>query len=78
MRIHQHKFYDNMITISSKKKQSFDTIIMNFITNMSFARDFYIEKINDSILILINKLTKYAMYISITKTLNAISFANLL
>ena len=51
---------------------------MNFITNMFFAKDFYIEKVSDSILILINKLTKYATYISITKTLNAIDFANLL
>ena len=78
MRNHRHKSYDNMIAISSKEEQSFDTIIMNFITNMFFARDFYIEKISDSILILINKLTKYATYISITKTLNAINLANLL
>ena len=78
IRIHRHKIYNNMITISSKEKQSFDTIIINFITNMFFVKDFYIEKINDSILILINKLTKYATYILITKTLNAINFANLL
>ena len=78
MRIHRHKSYDNMIAISSKEKQLFDTIIMNFITNMFLVKDFYIEKISDSILILINKLTKYATYISITKTLDAIDFANLL
>ena len=78
MRVHRHKSYDNMIAISSKKKQSFDTVIINFITNMSSVRDSYIEKTNDSILILINKLTKYATYISITKTLNAIDLANLL
>ena len=78
MRIHRHKFYDDMIAISSSEKQSFDTIIINFITNMSSVRDFYTEKISDSILILIDKLTKYAIYITITKTLNAIDFANLL
>ena len=52
MRIYRHKFYDNIITILSKKKQSFDTIIINFITNMFFVKKNYIEKINDSILIL--------------------------
>ena len=78
VRVHRHKSYNDMIAISSDEKQSFDTIIMNFITDMCFVRDSYIEKTSDSILILIDKLTKYATYITITKTLNAIDFANLL
>jgi hypothetical protein len=78
MRIYRHKFYNDMIAISSNEKQLFDIVTINFITNMFFVKNFYIEKINDSILILINKLTKYATYITITKTLNAINFANLL
>ena len=78
MRIHQHKSYDDMTIISFENEKSFNIVIMNFITNIFFVKDFYIEKINDSILILINKLTKHAIYITITKTLNAISFANLL
>ena len=43
---------------------------MNFIIDMSFARDSYIEKINDAILMLIDKLIKYATYIATIKDLN--------
>ena len=50
---------------------------MNFITDMSFARNSYINKINDMILILMNKLTKYVMYIVIIKNLNVKNFAKL-
>ena len=78
MRVHRHKPYDDMVAISPDEEQSFDTVIMNFITDMPSARDSYTKKTSDSILILINKLTKYATYIAITKTLNAIGLANLL
>ena len=67
-----------MTTILFENKKSFNIVIINFITNIFFVKKFYIEKINDSILILINKLTKDAIYITITKTLNAMNFANLL
>ena len=72
MRIYRHKLYDDIITILFKNKKSYNII------NMFFVKNFYFEKINDLILILINKLTKYAIYIIITKILNAINFANLL
>ena len=78
MRIHRHKSYDDMTAISFENEKSFNIVIMNFITNMSSVKDSYIEKINDSILILINKLTKHATYITITKTLDAMNLANLL
>jgi len=45
---------------------------------MLLAKNLYIEKINNAILMLINKLTKYATYIAIIKELNAKDFAKLL
>ena len=78
MQIYRHKSYDDIITILFENKKSFNIIIINFITNIFFVKNFCIKKINDSILILINKFTKYAIYIIITKTLNAINFTNLL
>ena len=41
------------------------------------TRNSYIDKINDVILILINKLTKHATYIATIKNLNAKNFAKL-
>ena len=51
---------------------------MNFIINMSLTKNLYINKINDVILILMNKLTKHAIYIAIIKSLNVKNFAKLL
>jgi len=45
---------------------------------MSLAKDLYIEKISNIILILIDKLIKYATYIATIKKLNAKDFAKLL
>jgi len=58
--------------------QFFETITIDFIINILSKRDLYIKKINNSILILINKLTKYAIYIATIKKLNTIFFAKLL
>ena len=77
MRVHHHKLYNKFNFILSNDENSFYTIIMNFIINMSFARNLYIDKINDVILILMNKLTKYTTYIVIIKNLNAKNFAKL-
>ena len=70
VRIHHHKSYENLTFISSNDVDSFHTVIMNFITDMSFARNSYIEKINDAILVLIDKLIKYVTYIATIKDLN--------
>ncbi len=51
---------------------------MNFIINMSFAKNLYIEKTSDTILIIINKLIKHAIYILMIKDLNIKEFADLL
>lgn len=76
VRVYKHKSYENLKSISSKDVKSFHMMTMNFIIDLSFAKDSYIEKINDAILILIYKLTKYAIYISITKILNVKEFVN--
>ena len=77
VRVHHHKSYDEFNFISSNDENSFHTMIMNFITDMSLARNSYINKINDAILILMNKLTKHATYIATIKNLNAKNFAKL-
>jgi len=64
--------------ISSENVNSFYMMIMNFITNMLSAKNSYIEKTDDAILIIINKLIKHAIYISMIKDLNVKRLANLL
>ena len=77
VRVHHYKLYNKLNFISSNDEDSFHTIIMNFIIDMSSTRNLYINKINDAILSLINKLTKHAMYIAIIKNLNTKNFAKL-
>ena len=77
VRVYHHKLYNKFNFILSNNKNSFYTIIINFITDISLTRNLYINKINDVILILMNKLTKHAMYIAIIKNLNVKNFAKL-
>ena len=77
VRVHHHKSYDEFNFISSSDEDSFHIMIINFIIDMSSARNSYIDKINDVILILMNKLTKHATYIATIKNLNAKNFAKL-
>ena len=51
---------------------------MNLIINLLFAKNLYINKINNFILILINKLIKYILYIAIIKNLNIKKFINII
>ena len=78
VRVHHHKLYNKFNFISSNDEDSFHIIIINFIIDMPSARNSYIDKINDAILILMNKLTKYATYIATIKNLNVKNFAKLL
>ena len=78
VRVYHYKSYDKFNFISSNDENSFHTIIINFIIDMSSTRNSYINKINDVILILINKLTKHATYIATIKNLNVKNFAKLL
>ena len=78
MRVHHHKSYDNLFFIASDGVESFTTMIFDFITDMPSARNFYTKKTYDSILILVDKLIKHAIYIACNKILNAKNLADLL
>ena len=78
MRIHYYKSYNELILILSNNVNSFHIIILNFIINLLFAKDSYINKTCDFILILINKLIKYATYITIIKDLKVDKFINII
>ena len=78
MRIYYYKFYNKLIMILINSVNLFYIIILNFIINISFTRDLYINKTCDIILILINKFTKYVTYIIIIKNLKANKFINIL
>ena len=78
MRIYYYEFYNELILILSNNVNLFHIIILNFITNLLFARNLYINKICDFILILINKLIKHATYITITKNLKIDKFINII
>jgi len=77
-RIYYYKLYKELSSISFKNSQLFKTITINFIIDILFAINLYIEKINNAILVLINKLIKHATYIATIKELNIKSFAKLL
>jgi len=76
--VHHHKLYEKLMFISLKSISSFHTMIMNFITDMLSAKNSYIEKTSNAILIMIDKLIKHAIYISMIKDLNIKKLANLL
>ena len=78
MRIYYYKFYNELILILLNNVNSFYMITLNFIINLLFIRNLYINKIYDFILILINKLIKHAMYIIITKDLKINEFINIM
>ncbi len=78
VQVHHYKFYEKLTFISSKNVNSFYMMIMNFITDMLSAKNSYIEKTSNVILIMINKLIKHVIYISIIKNLNIKRLANLL
>ncbi len=78
VQVHHHKLYEKLMFISSESVNLFHMIIMNFITNMFSAKNSYIEKTDDVILIIINKLIKHVIYISMIKDLNIKKLANLL
>ena len=78
MRVYYYKFYNELILILINNVNSFYIIILNFIINILFTRNLYINKMCDIILILIDKLTKYVTYIIIIKKFKADEFINIL
>ena len=77
VRVYHYKSYNKFNFISSNDENSFYIIIMNFLIDILSTRNLYINKINDIILILINKLTKHATYIATIKNLIVKNFAKL-
>ena len=77
MRVYHYKSYNKFNFISLNDEDSFYIVIINFIINVLSTKDLYINKINDAISMLINKLTKHATYIATIKNLNAKNFAKL-
>ena len=63
--------------ISLNNINSFHIITLNFIINLLSAKNSYINKTYDVILMLINKLIKYVTYITITKNLKIDKFVKI-
>ena len=78
MRIQYHKLYEKLISISSNDEQSFHIMTLNFVINMFFTKNLYIDRICDNILMFVNKLTKHATYIVFIKNLNVEKLANIM
>ncbi len=78
VQVHHYKLYEKLMFIFSKSVNSFHMMIMNFITDMLSAKNSYIEKTSDAILIMIDKLIKHVIYISMIKDLNIKKLVNLL
>lgn len=78
MRMHYHKSYKDLAFILSNDVKSFYIVTMNFITNMLFAKNSYTDKTNDFISMIMNKLIKYAIYVTIIKNLNVEDLADVL
>ena len=78
MRVYYYKSYRKLLIISPSGVDSFNTVIMDFIIDILSARDPYINKTCDTILILVNKFIKYVTYIVTIKDLKVDKFANII
>ena len=78
MRVYYYKSYKKLISILLDNVNLFYTIIMNLFINILSARNSYTNKIYDTILVLIDKLIKYIIYVITTKNLKIDRLANLI
>ena len=78
VRIHHHKSYDFLKSIFFDDEKPFTTMTMNFIINLPFAKNPYMKKTNDFILMFVNKFIKFATYVATIKTLNTKKLIDLL
>ena len=76
--MYYYKPYKELFSILLNNVISFHIVTLNFITNMFSAKDLYIKKTCDVILIIINKIIKHATYIIITINLKVDKFINIL
>ena len=78
MRMYYYKPYKKLSSISSNNVISFHIVILNFITDIPPARDLYMEKTCDAILVMIDKIIKHATYVAITINLKIDKFIDIL
>ena len=78
VRIHHHKSYDSLKSILFDDEKSFIMMTMNFIINLSFAKNSYMKKTNDFILMFVNKFIKFTTYVITIKIINAKKLIDLL
>ena len=78
MRIYYYKPYKELISISLDSVNLFYIVSINFIIDILSTTNSYINKTYDIILILINKLTKYVIYIIIIKNLIVEEFIDII
>jgi hypothetical protein len=75
-KIFTHVLHEIMQSISAKKK-AWNTIAMNFITDLSFNKNHVIEITYDDILMITDKLIKKTVFISCNKTITTKKFNTL-
>ena len=78
MRVYYYKSYKELILILLDNVNFFYTIIIDFITNILYIRNLYINKIYNIILVLIDKLIKHVIYVITIKNLKINRFINLI
>ena len=78
MRVHHHKSYKKLFSILLNNVISFHIVILNFITDMLSAKNSYIKKTCNVILIMIDKITKHVTYVVIIINLKTDEFVNIL
>ena len=78
MRMYYYKPYEKLFSILLNNVILFHIVTLNFIIDMLFARDSYIKKTCDVILIMIDKIIKHATYIIIIINLKIDKFINIL
>ena len=78
MRVYYYKSYKELISILLDNVNLFYTIIIDFITNILYIRNLYINKIYNIILVLIDKLIKHVIYVITIKNLKINRFINLI
>ena len=76
--IHHHKSYDSLKSIFFDDEKSFTMMTMDFIIDLSSAKNSYTKKTNDFILMFINKFIKFTTYVATVKTLNTEKLTDLL
>ena len=76
--MYYYKLYGELTLIPLGGITPFYTMTMDFIIDMPPARDVYIGKTYNTILVLIDKLTKYVTYIATIKDLIANSLADII